>query len=354
MAEIKSTYWDDVKAVGNALLPWNKLEGCNILVAGATGLVGSCIVDVLMNSDNIHCHVYAGGRNKDRAKSRFARYWDMDNFSFVCIDVTEEIKCTVDYHYIIDAASNASPNFFTQQPVEVMMANIQGVNNLMKYGIAHCMQRFLYVSTGEIYGQSVGKVFKETDSGYVNSMLSRSCYPSSKRAAETLCASFASEYGTDVVIGRLCHTYGPYFTESDNRVFAQFIRNVLNGEDILMNSEGSQYRSWCYVVDSVKAILFVLLKGDKGEAYNIADETSCFSIRELADAIASSRNKKVIVRVCDNNKMSNSGIKTALFDTCKLKKLGFSISGTWMDKINSTINEQSNVKEKVVKIVNNQ
>lgn len=136
--------------------------------------------------------------------------------------------------YIIDAASNASPNFFKLKPVEVMKANINGVSHLMEYGLEHGMRRMVYVSSGEIYGEGDGSEFTEMSSGYVDCASVRACYPSSKRAAETLCMSYVEEYHADVVIARLSHTYGPGFTESDNRVFAQFIRNVLRGEDIVL------------------------------------------------------------------------------------------------------------------------
>ena len=102
--------------------------------------------------------------------------------------------------------------------------------------MGHNLKRFLYISTGEVYGEGDGRAFTEDYSGYVDCTKPRSCYPSSKRASETLCASYSSEYGLDVVIARPSHTYGPYFTESDNRVYAQFIRNGLKGGKVLAHS----------------------------------------------------------------------------------------------------------------------
>ena len=113
--------------------------------------------------------------------------------------------------------------------------------------------------------------------------------------------SYAAEYGADVVIARPCHTYGPHFTEQDNRVYAQFIRNVLRGEDIVMKSTGEQFRSWCYVVDCVSALLHILLKGESGEAYNIADADSNISIRELAETIAAIGGRKVVIDLPDTD-----------------------------------------------------
>ena len=147
------------------------------------------------------------------------------------------------------------------------------------------MKRMVYISSGEVYGEGDGSEFSETSSGYVDCASVRACYPSSKRAAETLCMAYGAEYGADVVIARLSHTYGPGFTESDNRVYAQFIRNVLRGEDIVLKSRGEAFRSWLYVVDAAHAILRLLLDGERANAYNVAHSESNISIRELSELI---------------------------------------------------------------------
>lgn len=291
----------------------------NILVTGATGLIGSCLVDLLMHYSP--CHIYAMGRNRQRAEQRFNAFADNPRFHFLQHDVSTPLPCREDFHYIIHAASNASPNFFQQSPVEVMKANMNGVCHLTEYGIQHQMKRMVYISSGEIYGEGDGSVFTEQSSGYIDILSPRACYPSSKRASETLCAAYAKEYGADIVIARLCHTYGPYFTESDNRVYAQFIRNVLNGEDIVMKSRGGQYRSWIYVVDCAAAILMLLTKGNCGEAYNIADEASNITIRQLAEKIASISGQQVVMDITDDG--NTTPITKAVFSTHKIEQLGW-------------------------------
>jgi len=319
-------------------LPWNKLSGCNILVTGATGLIGSSLVDVLMRNPNKDYLVYAHGRNRKRAQARFFQFKDDPSFHFLCGDVTLPLACDVPFHFIIHAASNGSPNFFANNPVEVMKSNLFGVSNLIEYGLDHDMKRFLYVSTGEVYGVNEVMSFDESSYGYVDILNTRSCYPSSKRAAETLTMCYAAEYGADVVVARPCHTYGPHFTESDNRVYAQFIRNVLKGDDIVMKSDGTQYRSWCYVDDCVSALLFILLKGKSGEAYNIADKSSVVTIRELAEMIARIVGRKVMMQIpSDSEKKGFTPIKRAVFDTAKLEALGWTVSGSMEEKLRMTI-----------------
>ena len=287
-----------------------------VLVTGAHGLIGSALVSRL------------------RAEGRY----DVVEGTREWCDVTRPIPGDDHYDYIIHAASNAAPKAFAETPVEVMLSNILGVRHLLDYGRRHGMQRFLFVSTGEVYGEGDGRTFTEDYQGYVDISSPRSCYPSSKRAAETLCAAYAKEYGIDYVVARPCHVYGPGFTANDNRVYAQFIRNVLRGEDIVMKSTGEQMRSWCYVEDCVTALLLILEKGVSGEAYNIADENSVVSIRDLAEMIAQAAGRKVVMQLpSDAERAGYNPVTRSVFDTAKLRALGWSISGTMQEKLAETI-----------------
>ena len=333
------TYRDDILEVGRQPLPWEQLSGCNLLVTGATGLLGECLVDVLMSRQDKDYQVWASGRDEERARKIFARFMGRDtHFHFLPWDVTQPLALDVPFHYIIHAASPAAPHSFSTQPVETMLSNILGVHNLMAYGIHHGMKRMLYVSSGEVYGEGDGRDFTEEYSGYVNPLQARSCYPNSKRAAETLCAAYGQEYGAEYVIARPCHTYGPHFTAHDNRVYAQFIRNVLRGEDIVMKSTGQQYRSWCYVPDTVAGLLFILLKGTAGEAYNIADPTSDITIRQLADMVAAIGGREVIIQSPDIQEQAGyNPVQRSSFCTDRLCQLGWHPQGTMREKMLRTI-----------------
>ncbi len=315
-------YLQDIRSLFETGLDLSTLNDSRILVTGATGLIGSCLVDVLLNNPHRNYQVYALGRNEERARQRFNNYWETADFHFIRHDISLPLDSDIRFDYIIHAASNASPNFFKEKPVEVIKSNIIGVENLMEHGIRHGMKRMLFVSSGEIYGEGDGREFTEADSGYVNCATPRACYPSSKRAAETLCVAYAAEYGADVVIARPCHTYGPYFTESDNRVYAQFIRNLLDGKDIVLKSRGEQYRSWLYVVDAAHALLTILTKGAKGEAYNVADEQSNITIRALAELLAGAEDRQVVFDIDDANG-NTTPITRATFSTQKLAQLGW-------------------------------
>lgn len=317
-------YRKDIESVLNLDCDFSALKDKAILITGATGLIGSAVVDLLMSVANYGLKVFAAGRNSGRAEKLFAKYIGNPHFHFLQFDVTQNFSFNEDFDFIIDSAGASSPFLYAQKPVEVMESNILGVKNLLDYGKNHGLKKFVYVSSGEIYGEDDVRVFTEDYSGYVNPLNPRSCYPVAKRAAETFCVSYAKEYGVEVSIARPCHVYGPNFSESDNRVYAQFIRDVLDGEDIVLKSKGEQFRSWIYVDDCAVALLYILLKGKNCEAYNIANSESNFTIRELAEIVARQAERKVVFDIpFDENGGNTTPITKAVFSTAKLNSLGW-------------------------------
>lgn len=331
-------YADDLNYAVASKLPWELLKNKNILITGATGLIGSCIVEILLRL-NFNFNIYLTSRNINKLQEKFKKYTTI-KLIYIQQDVTEPLNSNINFDYIIDCASIASPQLYATNPVNVIMSNINGVYNLLNYGITHNLQKFIYISSNEIYGECTDKIIKEYNSGYIDPVQFRSCYPSSKRAAETLCVSFSQQYKLYTSIVRPCHIYGPGFNISDKRVYAQFIRNVLNDEDIILKSDGSQIRSWCYVVDCALAILYVLFYGKNSEAYNIADDSSILSIKELAYIVANLNNKNVIFNIPDKiEQLGYNKVKQSIIDTEKLKALGWNLlPGTIENKLEHTIN----------------
>ena len=334
------TYKTDILKAAASDLPWELLQGKNILVTGATGLIGSCVVEILMSRGCDDYTVYASGRNPERIKSRFEKYNGRKNFQVICHDVTCPLECNIDFHYIISAASGANPVLYSTDPIGVMKANIMGTENLLSYGIGHNLKKFVYISSGDVYGQGDGRIFTEDYSGYVDPLDIRSSYTSSKRAAETLCISYAHQHNIEVCIARPCHVYGPHYTESDTRAYAQFINNAIAGHDIVMKSHGEQFRSWCYVVDAAIGILYVMLKGENCNAYNIADEKSNITIHEFAEIIADICGTKIIFDIpTEAESKGFNRVNKSVFSTAKLSGLGWSIAGSINNKIRRTIME---------------
>lgn len=336
-------YYESLIEASERNLPWDQLEGKNILVTGATGLIGSTISQILLQRASGHFNLYAAGRNVERARKIFRNCWHNPFFHFLQFDVTDVSSLKEEFHFIISAASSANPILYATDPVGVIRGNIYGVDNLLTYGIHHSLERFLYVSSGDVYGDCGEELISEEFSGYANPLNLRSCYISAKRAAESLCTAFVSQYDASVVIARPCHTYGPGFAEHDTRAFAQFLRNIINKENIVLKSAGDQIRSWCYVVDCAIGIIYILLLGTNGEAYNIADDNSIASIKDFATFIAEEGG--VGIEYSTPTELEKSGfnlVKKSIFDVTKLKRLGWNTSGSMRDKIRATIEELEN------------
>ncbi len=194
--------------------------------------------------------------------------------------------------YVIHAASIASPIFYRLHPIETMDANVNGLRNLLEYARllkqqGRPMSGFLYYSTSEIYGDPTpGNIpTPETYRGNVSSTGPRACYDESKRYGETLCVNFAKVHGVPVRIARPFNNFGPGLKITDGRVLPDFVRDVLAGRDIVMLSNGTPTRTFCYVADAVIGYFKILVRGRSGEAYNIGTESPEISVSTLADKV---------------------------------------------------------------------
>lgn len=335
-------YCQDLQTAITATPGLDKLCGRSVMITGATGLIGSFVVDVLMRYNQTHnaqIHVFALGRSLARLEQRFQDI-KSDNLTFVEHDVNTSPAFDFQVDYLIHAASNAYPAAFVKDPVGTILSNVMGTHYLLEYAKTHGAQRFLFVSSGEVYGQGDPTItaFKEDYSGYVDPTQARSCYPASKRTAETLCVSYLKQYGLDTVIVRPCHTYGPNVTAADNRASVQFIDNAVAGQDIILKSAGTQMRSYCYVADCASALLTVLLQGKSGEAYNIANRDARVTIAEFAEQAAQTVGKKVLFEEPDAaERAQQTAISYAVLDSQKLYDLGWHGQYTVQNGVKHTI-----------------
>ena len=314
-------------------------DGC-VLVTGASGLIGSCIIDLLMlsNEHGRHFDVYALGRNKEKLSSRFKAFKESANLHFIEQDIMMPLNNDISYDYIIHGASNADPRNYALYPVETMLINVEGAKNILNYCKVHLDTRALLMSTFEVYGNAGKDVYVETDSGIVNVNKLRSCYPESKRCMEVLTHCYVDEYGVKAVIGRLSSIYGPTMAKDDSKAHAQFIRNGLNSEDIVLKSKGEQKRTYCYVIDAVTGLLCILAKGHVGEAYNISNENSIVSIAEVAQTVANIAGTKVIMQLPDElEKKGYSAPQNCILSNAKLKQLGWSGHYDFLNGISETM-----------------
>ena len=322
-------YKNDVENVSNENLQWEKLSGKNILITGATGLIGTMLVDVLMNKnfeDNLNVKIYAAGRNEKIAESRFSDYLADKNFNFVKMNVNEPINLNFSVDFIIHAASNTHPMLYSSDPINTMLSNIIGTQNLLECGVKAKIQRMLFLSSVEIYGSALNAEdnFDEEYCGYINCNTLRAGYPESKRAGESLCQAYISQHDMDIVIARPCRIYGATMRLDDSKAMSEFIMNGVRKENIVLKSEGLPKFSYCYVTDCVSGIFYCLLSGKCGEAYNIADSSKILSLREIAEYIAEIAGKKVIFELpTDTQRKGFSKSVRAVLTNEKLRDLGW-------------------------------
>ena len=319
---------EDIDKVGCVIPEIEELEGCNVLITGASGLIGSAIVDVFFRYNDTHTgkiRILAAGRSVDNMRSRFGNMIDRPDFTFVNYDATKNSETKFSADYIIHGAGTAYPSIVIKEPVETMMSNFLGMKYLLDCAKEQGTKRLVYISSSEIYGRKEGSnPYKENEYGFVDLLNPRSSYAAGKRAAETLCASYAAEYGVESVIVRPGHVYGPTASERDTRVSSVWPYDVVNGKDIVMKSTGSQIRSYCYCLDCASAILKVLLCGNPCCAYNISNPDSIISIREMAEILTNAAGVKLRTEVPSKleatafNPMDNSSL-----DSDSLASLGW-------------------------------
>lgn len=320
------------------------LQGKTLIITGASGMLGSCLTDLLAvwnGRQTAPCRITAISRDPEAAKQRFPRFWTENWFSFRAGDVCAPLDGLPEkVDYIIHAASNADPVRMAKYPVDTLMANVLGTKNLLDYGRTHGMKRFLFVSSGEVYGQPNASMddFTENYCGSLDLSSPRSCYPEGKRAAEVLCQSYIAQYSVDAVILRPCHLFGPTMTRRDSRAAAEFLRSAAAGQDIVMKSAGLLERSHCYVVDAAKALLLVLRDGRCGESYNVADKREQMRIREFAKkAVEASRCQVILEDPSDVERMGYSKAARMVLDPSKLESLGWKAGTEIVSGIRETV-----------------
>lgn len=327
--QINKTYQSDITQACQTTLPWEQLNKKTLLITGATGMIASVIIDILMKRNKEHnqkTHIYAISRNEEKAKKRFAAYRGSTLFTYLSHDITSPLPDLGNIDYILHAASNTHPRAYATDPIGTITANVQGTYQLLDYASTHQCERFFFFSSVEIYGENRKDInkFDESYLGYIDCNTVRAGYSESKRLGEALCNAFASQKGQDFIIGRFSRVYGPTMSDQDSKAVAQFIRKAVAGEDIVLKSQGNQLYSYTYVVDAATAALCLLLKGESRSAINVADTASDITLKELASLLAEEAGTKVVFELPDKTEQAGYSTATrALLDGTRLELLGW-------------------------------
>lgn len=322
---------EDFKCIADSDLPLEEFRNASFLITGATGLIGSLLVRFLLYANreyDLNVSIKAVVRNVEKAKRIFSED-ETDALSYIVADLENVgIDCEGSCDYIVHAAAVTASKVMVSNPIGTIRTAIDGTEKMLQLAVDKNVKSFVYISSMEIYGQpkSQGKT-TEKDLGYVDIGTVRSCYPEGKRMCECMCTAYAAQYGVNVKSARLAQTFGAGILPTENRVFAQFARSAVNGEDIVLHTTGESEGNYVYTADAIYAILLLLLKGEKGEAYNIANEESHITIRNMAELVAKeiADNKiKVVVDIPqDSASLGYAPPVKMWLDASKMRSLGW-------------------------------
>jgi UDP-glucuronate decarboxylase len=322
---------EDLRRIVSSDLPWGSFFGKTVLISGANGFVPAYMLETLLflnETANAGIHIVALVRNREKAMRRLDHLTTRPDLTFAVQDVCDPYRGPTQIDFVIHAASQASPKFYGADPVGTFETNVTGTGRMLEVARQAHAQGFLFFSSGEVYGtpKDPSVPVSETDYGYLDPTNVRSCYGEGKRAGETLCACWHAQFGVPAKIVRLSHTYGPGMDLNDGRVFADFVANVVTGGDIVLKSDGSARRPFCYLADATIAFFTVLLRGKNGEAYNVGTDREC-SILDLAGMLCRLFPERIRSVRHEERKASDPYIPSSItgghFDLSKIEKLGW-------------------------------
>lgn len=337
-------YQEDLMKLIDKTINWEVLKGKRILVTGASGLLGTFLIDTLLKRNEVFhdaINVYALSRNRGRLETRFGHYGKKHNLHIMIQDISKGF-CSENqkYDYIIHAASNTHPREYAGDPVGTIMTNVWGTYHLLEYARKNPGCRVMLLSSVEIYGENRGDAayFTEEYCGYLNCNTLRAGYPESKRLSEALIQAYREQYQVDSVIMRLGRIYGPTVAADDSKAISQFIQKAVKGEDIVLKSKGNQIYSYNYAADAIGAILICMTEGICGEAYNVADAASDMELKKIAEYLAKVVGTKVVYKLPEESERRGySTAVTALLDSEKIKNLGWNASYPMAEGLMRTI-----------------
>lgn len=319
----------DLDIIFKSPIDWEVFRNKTILVTGATGRLGMYIVEAINKADidwNLNLNIIALARNKAKLKEVFGNSLRLPNIHTLVQDITEPIQWNGEVNFIFHTAGLASPMDFSNWPVDTLWGHVQGTRNVLELARKKKTEKVLYVSTVEVYGEWREKDgIGERDMGPIHCDNARACYPEAKRLCETMLAAYEEQYHIPYMGVRLCHTFGPGISLDDGRAFSEFIKNVIEGKDILLKSDGSAMRTYTYVSDAIGALLLAFTKG-KNHYYNIANLDNLISIRDLAQLIADlDIKKKIQVRYITDSEQELKYLpfKLGIMNVDRIQELGW-------------------------------
>ena len=333
----------EIELCANINIDWTKIDNKVVMITGATGLVGKFLIQTLLYRNRqygLQTKIVAVGRNREKFISRFSDVAHTESLEFYEHDVQQKGNYEGHLDMIIHMASNTHPRLYATDPIGTEMTNIFGTYYLLQKTAENEGCRFVFVSSGDVYGDNIStkEFLSETDCGYIDCNTLRAGYIEGKRASEALCNAYKEAKGVDFVTARLCRIYGPTMQTSDSKAISQFINKAIAGEDIILKSEGKQTFSYLYIYDVVTALLTIATQGESGNAYNVADNHQCVSLRSLASILAEIGESNVIFDLPDSVESKGaSSFQNVKLDATKLYNLGWRCMVEMKDGLRNTV-----------------
>lgn len=296
-------------------------ENSSVFITGITGLIGSNLARTLLNLDK-NIIIYALVRDVDKARKLFST----EKVHYIEGNIVDEIPA-FNVDYIFHCASVTTSKIMVEFPVDTIMTSILGTKNVLDFAVKSGCKSFVFLSSMEMYGSfDDSREINESDLGYIDPLQVRSNYPESKRMCENMCIAYLNQYGVNVKIARLAQTFGPGILPNENRIFAQFARCVINKEDIILHTQGLSEGNYCYIRDCILGLIYILLRGKNGEAYNVSNNKSHTTIRNMAEMVCHNIAKdeiKLVIDVPETNVFGYAKDTKMKLNSSKLMKLGW-------------------------------
>jgi nucleoside-diphosphate-sugar epimerase len=316
---------EDVSQIAQADLPWQQLSGLRVLVTGASGFIGGYLMELLSYLNEVDprmaIDITALVRNGERFRQRFPHLLDRPDVHLNEANLTLPVHLDRPVDVVIHCASEASPKYYLQRPVDTVKVNTLGTLSLLDIAQAN-NARLLFLSSGAVYGQNERLELAENDYGIVDPLDARACYSEGKRAAEACCIAYYEQYRLDTRIARISHTYGPGLDLDDGRVFTDFMADALAGRDIRVKGAAGDARPFCYIADMVEGLMRILLMGSAGQAYNLGADSQ-IRISELAQILCEISEHPIRVTMPEQQQADALLRNSGYFNIDKIRALGW-------------------------------
>lgn len=323
-------FGEDVIRIGDWLSEHHIVNSV-FFVTGATGLIGSIIAKAILQAndeENLNNDVVIFARNEVKARNMFYEFTDNVHMKLCVGDITQPINCRYKVDYVIHAASETKSINMMKYPVETLWTTVAGTKNILEFARTQNVKSIVCLSSMEAFGnpgQCDHKV-KEHELGYIDIQSVRSCYSEGKRLMENLCACYANEYGVSSVCARMAQTFGAGVSKEETRVFAQFAKSAIDKKDIVLHTAGESYGNYVYTADAVIALFTLLLYGQSGDVYTVANEESTMKIREMAQMVAAEftdNQIQVVFDIPEENRFGYAPDVKLRLDSTKMRQLGW-------------------------------